>query len=67
MVSPRFALARNFSGLPFLAAADSFPTLVLCCGEGNDGKGFSLGVGMCTSVRVSTCKREQTTAVVGDG
>lgn len=37
MVSPRFALARDLSGLLFLAAADSFPTLVFCCGEGNEG------------------------------
>lgn len=70
MVSPRFALARDFSGLLFLAAADSFPTLVFCCVErerGKDGKGFSLGVGMCTSVRVSTRREERPLQLLGDG
>lgn len=38
VVSPHFALAKDFSGLLFLAAADSFPTSVFCCGEGNVGK-----------------------------
>ena len=61
VVSPRFCTGKRFSsGLLFLAAADSFPTLVFCCGEwewGEDGKGFSLGVCMCTSVHVSTCRK----------
>lgn len=62
-VSPHFALARDFSGLLFLAAADSFPTLVFCNGEGNDG-GFHFG---CGHVYICACEhmsRGQTTAVV---
>ena len=41
-----FALARDFSGLLFLTAADSFPTLVCCCMVENEGwKEFHFGCG----------------------
>lgn len=41
-----FALARDFSGLPFLTAADSFPTLACCCMVENEGwKEFHFGCG----------------------
>lgn len=58
-----FVLGRDFSGLLFLAAADSFPTLVFCNGEGNDG-GLHFGCGhtcICACERISS---GQTTAAV---
>lgn len=62
-VCPGFALARDFSGLLFLAAADSFPTLVFCNGEGNDG-GLHFGCGHLCICACEHMSRAQTTAVV---
>lgn len=56
VVSPSFALARDFSGLLFLAAADSFPTLVFCCGEGNERMMGRISVWVWACVYICACE-----------
>lgn len=59
---PGFALVRDFSGLLLLAAADSFPTLVFCNGEGNDG-GLHFGRGHFCICACECMSRAETLAL----